>query len=444
MELQQIKKLKTSLEEILTKLESEAKIAGIGIKSPGFQKKLTSIKSSMLKRFAVDKNTYDNIDELIKKQEKGLKKATIKSIFGLAEVKTQLKKLEEKPEVVQFRQDDIKSLPFSQLEHIGLDHVDIMAELEILAEKDKELLSIITAVSDKYKAELKTELSQIKHSSLKGIGPNDHHDKYHNIESHVDSTLKKQLERLTGGDYVDDLHKHYFLKPLQGAGEPWGITQGDCDARYVALAGSTMTGALILSGEPVVDLQAATKKYVDDSVFPDEKVKYDAGDPTAGYLSAKVVAGNGITLSEGIGADENKLKISATWLLDPVEEEWDITAGLPVDPEVGDRYISDGTDAGLGWYDGYIYEWDGEEWVETLPIEGMMVWLIFEMVWWVFMSGGWMEVGEDTFVPYAGATSNVDLGDNRIILSSVTQPKITVSDTAPASPSVNDLWVDIS
>jgi len=97
----------------------------------------------------------------------------------------------------------------------------------------------------------------------------------------------------------------------------------------------------------------------------DEKVKYDAGDPTAGYLSAKVVAGTGITLSEGTGADENKLKIT---------NSLDLSA----------------------------------------------------------------------YVPYTGATSNVDLGDNRIILSSVTQPKITVSDTAPASPSVNDLWVDIS
>jgi hypothetical protein len=42
----------------------------------------------------------------------------------------------------------------------------------------------------------------------------------------------------------------------------------------------------------------------------DEKVKYDSGDPTTGYLSDKVVAGTGITLAEGTGADENKLKIT--------------------------------------------------------------------------------------------------------------------------------------
>lgn len=46
------------------------------------------------------------------------------------------------------------------------------------------------------------------------------------------------------------------------------------------------------------------------AVSSDEKVKYDAADPTAGYLSEKVVAGTGITISEGTGADENKLKIT--------------------------------------------------------------------------------------------------------------------------------------
>lgn len=44
----------------------------------------------------------------------------------------------------------------------------------------------------------------------------------------------------------------------------------------------------------------------------DEKVKYDAADPTAGYLSEKIIAGTNITIEEGIGADENKLKINAT------------------------------------------------------------------------------------------------------------------------------------
>lgn len=42
----------------------------------------------------------------------------------------------------------------------------------------------------------------------------------------------------------------------------------------------------------------------------DEKVKYDSADPTAGYLSDKIVAGTGISIEEGTGANENKLKIT--------------------------------------------------------------------------------------------------------------------------------------
>lgn len=37
-------------------------------------------------------------------------------------------------------------------------------------------------------------------------------------------------------------------------------------AKYVPLAGGTMTGKLKLSGKPTEDMDAATKKYVDDSV----------------------------------------------------------------------------------------------------------------------------------------------------------------------------------
>ncbi len=41
-----------------------------------------------------------------------------------------------------------------------------------------------------------------------------------------------------------------------------------------------------------------------------DKVKYDANDPTAGYIIDKFKSGTGITLSEGTGANENKLIIT--------------------------------------------------------------------------------------------------------------------------------------
>jgi hypothetical protein len=48
------------------------------------------------------------------------------------------------------------------------------------------------------------------------------------------------------------------------------------------------------------------------SVSSDEKVKYDVSDPSAGYISDKIIAGDGISVAEGIGADENKLVITNT------------------------------------------------------------------------------------------------------------------------------------
>lgn len=43
-------------------------------------------------------------------------------------------------------------------------------------------------------------------------------------------------------------------------------SQAESDTRYVNTAGDTLTGPLLASGAPTVDLQVATKKYVDDSV----------------------------------------------------------------------------------------------------------------------------------------------------------------------------------
>jgi hypothetical protein len=75
----------------------------------------------------------------------------------------------------------------------------------------------------------------------------------------------------------------------------------------------------------------------------DEKVKYDAGDTTAGYLADKVVAGANITLEEGTGADENKLKIIAAVGLSAVVD--DTTPELGGDLDAGAFNINNLADA---------------------------------------------------------------------------------------------------
>jgi hypothetical protein len=68
-------------------------------------------------------------------------------------------------------------------------------------------------------------------------------------------------------------------------------------AGKVNIAGGTMTGALTLSGAPTVDLQAATKKYVDDSIsaIPAPTTNLDALTDvnTAGVASGQLLGWNG-------------------------------------------------------------------------------------------------------------------------------------------------------
>ena len=87
--------------------------------------------------------------------------------------------------------------------------------------------------------------------------------------------MKKAGSTMTGalmlsGEPTEDLQaatKKYVDDKFSSMPTPTGgITQEQADARYLQLVGGTMTGALTLSGAPTSDLQAATKKYVDDQI----------------------------------------------------------------------------------------------------------------------------------------------------------------------------------
>ncbi len=67
---------------------------------------------------------------------------------------------------------------------------------------------------------------------------------------------------------VDPTTKALLVKGFAGAGATdHGTLTGLADddhTHYMKIAGETMTGALVLHGAPAADLEAATKKYVDD------------------------------------------------------------------------------------------------------------------------------------------------------------------------------------
>jgi hypothetical protein len=69
------------------------------------------------------------------------------------------------------------------------------------------------------------------------------------------------------------------------AGSPLNVTEAD--ARYLRLAGGTMTGALVLSADHTLNLEAPTKQYVDAVAFtnpPDNKYYARQGGLTPGWV----------------------------------------------------------------------------------------------------------------------------------------------------------------
>jgi hypothetical protein len=98
-----------------------------------------------------------------------------------------------------------------------------------------------------------------------------------------------------------------------------------------------------------------------------------------------------------------------TWLMPPIIDWYDPTGGLPVDPEVGDRYGADAT--ANGWEVDHIYEWTGAEWEESDPVEGWMLWCLVEMLFYIFLgSGGWEEVGSDSYLKLDQTTPQTTVG----------------------------------
>jgi microcystin-dependent protein len=68
------------------------------------------------------------------------------------------------------------------------------------------------------------------------------------------------IDQIGGDGYTKKVSFETLYKSVSS------IILPDLYATKVSIAGSTMTGGLILSGAPTVALQAATKQYVDDSV----------------------------------------------------------------------------------------------------------------------------------------------------------------------------------
>lgn len=143
-----------------------------------------------------------------------------------------------------------------------------------------------------------------------------------------------------------------------------------------------------------------------------------------------------ISLPSTGALDERYVNESDLTIRDPVIEVYDPTGGLPADPTIGDRYISDAT--AEGWTEDYVYEWDGDEWVEEEPEEGWMIWLLFDLLFYVFFSGGWMEVGDGTYVRLTGDTMTGDLTTSGIFKVNSDRPVDRTNDVITSTTTVSN------
>ena len=112
----------------------------------------------------------------------------------------------------------------------------------------------------------------------------------------IGEKVRDSLELLQGEERLDASAIKNLPKTIENGVKYYG---GSGIKEVIAGSGISVDNTNL--GYPIVSAPGSTT---------DEKVKYDAGDPTAGYVADKFVAGTGITLSEGTGADENKLKIT--------------------------------------------------------------------------------------------------------------------------------------
>lgn len=155
-------------------------------------------------------------------------------------------------------------------------------------------------------------------------------------------------KKWTDDNYVTDAEKIVI-------GNTSGTNTGDnaTNSQYSGLASSKQD--TLISGTNIKTINSTSLLGSWDIVISggtDEKVKYDAWDPTAWYVADKIIAWTGISVAEWTGANENKLVVTSTITQATRDSLW-----LDTDDTV--------TFANLSWTN---------TWDQTLPTRGSL-WL---------------------------------------------------------------------
>lgn len=142
------------------------------------------------------------------------------------------------------------------------------------------------------------------------------------------------------------------MSDFQDCASPWsGTGMGGTPATfdYVKKIGDTMTGYLVLSGDPVLSLQAATKSYVDTQILGGPVAAHDHDgiyEPDSGGLITAHITDNTIHFI----INDSSTSLQEVWSSDKVNNELNNKAELSHThvatdiTDVGDFYSKTETD----------------------------------------------------------------------------------------------------
>jgi hypothetical protein len=129
----------------------------------------------------------------------------------------------------------------------------------------------------------------------------------------------------------DNVQNAYALTPISLLGLTGGITDAPSDStaygrinaawqRVLLLAGGTMTGPIVLSGDPTTALQAATKEYVDNAVargfVPTEQIITAPGNVTVATTDGLIILNKTVGQATSVFLPAASTKIGAVKIVD--------------------------------------------------------------------------------------------------------------------------------
>ncbi len=77
--------------------------------------------------------------------------------------------------------------------------------------------------------------------------------------------------------------------------------------------------------------------------------------------------------------------------LENVKSIYNPTTALPATPAIGDSYVSSAT--ARGWTANHVYQWSGNLWIDTPPIEGMIKWIDDQDLFYYYSGSAWLKFG---------------------------------------------------